>query len=89
MHLVILVAILQETLVDGVQVDDEEVVPWVHHGYNDGPSLVGAVEGNLYGLARRLKAAANVLDARAVAPPQRGCLANLICCSADPNERCR
>jgi hypothetical protein len=27
-HLVVLVEVLQETLVDGVQVDEEEVVRW-------------------------------------------------------------
>jgi hypothetical protein len=36
---------------------------------HDGPSPVRAVEGNLSGLSRRLKAAANVLDA--AVPPQR------------------
>jgi hypothetical protein len=31
-HLVILVTIHQETLVDGVQIDDEKVVHWVQQG---------------------------------------------------------
>jgi len=70
-------------------VDDHKSSPGSITTNNDGPSLARTVEGNLSGLAYRLKAAANVLDARAVAPPQRGCLVNLFCCSADPNKRCR
>jgi hypothetical protein len=56
---------------------------------HDGPSLARAVEWNPSGLTRRLKAAANVLDAHVAPPPKSGCLANLICCSADPNKQCR
>ena len=67
-------------------IDDEKVVPPVSIMANhDGPSLVRTVEGNLPGLA--LKAAANLLDARAAVPPQHGSLANPICRSADPNKR--
>jgi len=57
------------TFVDGVQVDDEQSFTGLHHGQSRRPSPVRAVEGNLSGLSRRLKAAANVLDA--AVPPQR------------------
>ena len=65
------------------------VVRWSIMANNDGPGLVRTVEGNLPGLSRRLKAAANLLDARAAAPPQQGSLAKPVCCSAHPNKQWR
>ena len=45
-HLVVLAEIIQETLVDGIQVNDEEVVHWSIIARHGGPSPAGAVEGN-------------------------------------------